>query len=175
MACGRYRHGWPANRKENAECLAIKRPGKPDTGNPFVRFDEERSGSAKLTTTVCLTRLLLLRLLYAAAREGGCARGCKSHPSNWTVHDGTARCLSPRKAARGVSSPGIELMGLNEDEPQPMSLVMKNNRSRRVPGVRTKADAGSTDNRQPLPPPAGSAWQARRAGQPQIKRGERSQ
>src|SRR5580700_132468 len=22
------------------ECLAMKRPGKPDTGNPFVRFDE---------------------------------------------------------------------------------------------------------------------------------------
>jgi len=23
---------------------AMKQPGKPDTGNPFVRFDEERSG-----------------------------------------------------------------------------------------------------------------------------------
>jgi hypothetical protein len=55
-----------ANRKENAECLAIKRPGKPDTGNPFVRVDEEGSGSAELTTAVCLTRLLLLRLLYRA-------------------------------------------------------------------------------------------------------------
>ena len=51
------------------------RLGKPDTGNPFVRFDEERSGSAKLTTTVGSIRLLPLRLLYAAAREGGCARG----------------------------------------------------------------------------------------------------
>ena len=110
----------------------------------------------------------------AAAREGGCARGCKSHPSNGTVHDGTVRCLSPRKAARGISSPDIEPMGLNEDEPQQMSLDKKYNRSRRVPGVRMKADAGSADNRQPLPSPAGSAWQARRAGQPQIKRGERS-
>ena len=58
----------------------------------------------------------------AAAREGGCARGCKSHPSNWTVHDGTAWCLSARKERRGVSSPGIEPTGLNEGEPQPMSL-----------------------------------------------------
>ena len=110
----------------------------------------------------------------AAAREGGCARGCESHPPNWTVHGGTARCLSPRKAARGLSSPGIEPMGLNEDEPQLMSLVRTNNRSRRVPGAWMKADAGSADNRQPLSSPAGSAWQARREGQPQIKRGERS-
>jgi hypothetical protein len=110
----------------------------------------------------------------AAAREGGCARGCKSHPSNWTVHDGTARCLSPRKAARGVSSPGIEPMGLNEDEPHQMSLDKVNNRRRRAPGWRVKADADSVDNRQSLSSPAGSAWQARREGQPQIKRGERS-
>src|SRR5436190_10717969 len=68
----------------------------------------------------------------AAARESGCARGCKSHPSNWTVHDGTAWCLSRRKAARGVSSPGQEPMGLNEDEPQLMSPVINYNRSRRV-------------------------------------------
>src|SRR5882757_4906316 len=93
----------------------------------------------------------------AAAREGGCARGFESHPSSWTVHDGTTRCLSPRKAARGISSPGIEPMGLNEDEPQLMSLDKKYDRSRRVPGVRMKADAGSADNRQPLSSPAGSA------------------
>jgi len=30
--------------------------GKPDTGNPFVRFDEERSGSVELTTTAGLIR-----------------------------------------------------------------------------------------------------------------------
>ena len=78
----------------------------------------------------------------------------------------------PARRARGVSSPGIEPMGLNEDEPQLMSLVKTYNRSRRVPGAWTKADAGSADNRQPLPSPAGSAWQARREGQPQIKRGE---
>jgi hypothetical protein len=42
----------------------MKRPGKPETGNPFVRFDEERSGSAELTTTVSSIRLLPLRLLY---------------------------------------------------------------------------------------------------------------
>src|SRR5271165_1442899 len=53
--------------REPTECLAMKRPGKPDTGNPFVRFDEERSGSAELTTTVGSTRLLLLRLLYRRA------------------------------------------------------------------------------------------------------------
>ena len=108
----------------------------------------------------------------AAAREGGCARGCESHPSSWTVHDGTARCLAPRKVARGVSSPGVEPMGLNEDEPQLMSPVMNYHRSRRVAGVMTKADVCAVDNRQSLPSPAGSAWQARREGQPQIKRGE---
>src|SRR5206468_6301347 len=98
----------------------------------------------------------------AAAREGGCVRGCESHPSNWTVHDGTARCLSPRKAARGLSSPGIEPMGLNEDEPQLMSLDMKLNRSRRVAGAMMKADVCAVDNRQSAQSPAGSAWQARR-------------
>jgi len=107
----------------------------------------------------------------AAAREGGCARGWKSHPWNWTVHHGTARCLSLRKAARGVSSPGIEPMGLNEDEPQQMSSVTDNTRSRRVSGAWMKADVCAADNRQPAQSPAESAWQARRDGQSQIKRG----
>jgi hypothetical protein len=71
----------------------------------------------------------------------------------------------------GVSSPGIEPMGLNEDEPQLMSLVKKYNRRRRVAGVMMKADAGGAGNRGALPTPAGSAWQARREGQSQIKRG----
>jgi hypothetical protein len=71
----------------------------------------------------------------------------------------------------GISSPGIEPMGLNEDEPQLMSLVIKYNRRRRVPSVWTKADAGSAGNRGALSTPAGSAWQARREGQSQIKRG----
>ena len=66
-------------------------------------------------------------------------------------------------------------LGLDEDEPQLMSLDRTYNRSRRVPGAWMKAAAGSADNRQPLSSPAGSAWQARRDGQPQIKRGERSQ
>ncbi len=48
------------------ECLALKRPGKPDTGNPFVRFDEGRSGNTGLTTTVGSTRHFPLRLLYRA-------------------------------------------------------------------------------------------------------------
>ena len=38
--------------------------GKPDTGNPSVRFDEERSGSVELTTMVGSIRPLPLRLLY---------------------------------------------------------------------------------------------------------------
>ena len=77
----------------------------------------------------------------------------------------------PRKGTRGVSSPSIEPMGLNEDEPQLMSLDIKLNRSRRVTGVMMKADVCVADNRQPAQSPAGSAWQARREGQPQIKRG----
>jgi hypothetical protein len=36
-------------------------------------------------------------------------------------------------------------MGLNEDEPQQMSLDMKMNRSRRVSGVTMKADANRSD------------------------------
>jgi len=71
----------------------------------------------------------------------------------------------------GISSPGREPMGLNEDEPQPMSLVIKENRRRRVPSVWMKADAGSAGNCRALSTPAGSAWQARREGQSQIKRG----
>src|SRR5438552_18042580 len=46
------------------ECNAMKRPGKPDTGNPFVRFDEGRSGDTELTTMVCLICYSPLRLLY---------------------------------------------------------------------------------------------------------------
>ena len=42
----------------------------------------------------------------------------------------------PCKGAGGISSPGIEPMGLNEDEPQLMSLDIKLNRSRRVAGVK---------------------------------------
>jgi hypothetical protein len=53
-----------------------------------------------------------------------------------------------------------------------MSLDMTKSRSRRVPGAWTKAAADSADNRQPLSSPAGSAWQARRQGTPQIKRGD---
>ena len=78
-----------------------------------------------------------------------------------------------RKEARGVSSPGIEPMGLNEHEPQLMSLDIKLNRSRRVTGVMMKADVCAADNRQPAQSPAGSAWQARREGQAHIKRGGR--
>jgi hypothetical protein len=77
----------------------------------------------------------------------------------------------PCKGTRGISSPGIEPMGLNEDEPQQMSLDMKRNRSRRVTGVMMKADVCVTDNRWRAQSPAGSAWQARREGQTQIKRG----
>ncbi len=57
-------------------------------------------------------------------------------------------------------------MGLNEDEPQQMSLDMKMNRSRRVTGVMVKADVCARDNRQRAQSPAGSAWQARREDKP---------
>lgn len=40
------------------------RPGEPDTGNPYVRFDEGRSGNAEPTTSVGSIRLFSLRLLY---------------------------------------------------------------------------------------------------------------
>ena len=42
------------------------RPGEPDTGNPYVRFDEGRSGNAEPTTSVGSIRLFPLRLLYYA-------------------------------------------------------------------------------------------------------------
>ena len=41
------------------------RPGEPDTGNPYVRFDEGRSGNAEPTTSVGSIRLYPLRLLYS--------------------------------------------------------------------------------------------------------------
>ena len=62
-------------------------------------------------------------------------------------------------------------MGLNEDEPQQMSLDKKNNRRSGDTGVMTNADAGRASNRCERPTPAGLAWQARREGHPQIKRG----
>ena len=54
----------------------MKRPGKPDTGNPFVRFDEGRSGDAELTTTVCLICHSPLRLLYHPPAASITAREC---------------------------------------------------------------------------------------------------
>src|SRR5665213_983625 len=68
MASGLCRNELRGNIRE-PECLAMKRPGKPDTGNPFVRFDEERGGSAGLTTTVGSTRPLPLCLLYRCCAQ----------------------------------------------------------------------------------------------------------
>ena len=73
-------------------------------------------------------------------------------------------CPAARRG--GESSPDTEPMGLNEDEPQRMSLDMIKLRSRRVPGAWTKADVCKLDNRQRLQSPAGSAWQARREEEP---------
>jgi hypothetical protein len=47
----------------------MKRPGKPDTGNPFVRFDEGRSDEAALTTTVGLNGQPPFRLLYRTRQK----------------------------------------------------------------------------------------------------------
>ena len=71
----------------------------------------------------------------------------------------------PPRGVEGKQS-RYEPAGLNEDEPQPMSLDKKLNRSRRVTGVMTKADVCGADNRQPPQSPAGSAWQARWEGKP---------
>ncbi len=65
-------------------------------------------------------------------------------------------------------------MGLNEDEPQRMSLDMIKLRSRRVPGAWTKADVCKLDNRQRLQSPAGLAWQARREEDEPDKLGDLS-
>src|ERR1035437_3176147 len=67
--------------------------------------------------------------------KGARTRGCKSHPSNWAVHDGTVRCLSRPQGWRGLSSPDIEPTGRNEDEPHRMSLVMLKARRRRASGA----------------------------------------
>lgn len=39
-AGGRCRQRRRGSILERPECLVMKRPGKPDTGNPFVRLDE---------------------------------------------------------------------------------------------------------------------------------------
>jgi hypothetical protein len=65
MACGGCGTGGVEGKPgRRTECLGMKRPGKPDTGNPFVRFDEGRSDHATLTATVSSSRLPSLRLLY---------------------------------------------------------------------------------------------------------------
>ena len=81
MASGHCRNEPLGNIRE-PECLVVKRPGKPDTGNPFVRFDEERGGRVELTTTVGLTRFLPLRLLYhpGGTAEPGVVPGIFSCP-----------------------------------------------------------------------------------------------
>lgn len=43
---------------------AMKRLGKPDTGNPFVRFDEGRVWIRELTTSVGSIPPIQTRLLY---------------------------------------------------------------------------------------------------------------
>ena len=46
------------------ECTAMKRPGKPDTGNPFVRFDEGRGGRRETDNYGRFNSPTPLRLLY---------------------------------------------------------------------------------------------------------------
>jgi len=36
--------------------------------------------------------------------KGAVTRGCKSHPSNWAVRDGTARCLTKPQGRWGKQS-----------------------------------------------------------------------
>ena len=63
--CGHCRSG-PVGHSLGGELKAMRlnRPGEPDTGNPYVRFDEGRSGNAEPTTSVGSIRLFPLRLLY---------------------------------------------------------------------------------------------------------------
>jgi hypothetical protein len=50
--------------------MRLNRPGEPDTGNPYVRFDEGRSENAEPTTSVGSIRLFPLRLLYLVHGAG---------------------------------------------------------------------------------------------------------
>jgi hypothetical protein len=66
------------------ECFTMKRPGKPDTGNPFVRFDEGRSDRRETDHCGRLNSPTSLRLLYrvkssvrARGRACGAAEGVK--------------------------------------------------------------------------------------------------
>ena len=76
------------------------RPGEPDTGKPYVRFDEGRSGNAALTTAVSSIRHSPLRLLYAAASTMARTR-VRVPPVELDGSRPTAPCLSRRKAGRG--------------------------------------------------------------------------
>lgn len=49
---------------------AMKRLGKPDTGNPFVRFDEGRVWIRELTTSVGSIPPIQTRLLYLRRVRG---------------------------------------------------------------------------------------------------------
>src|SRR5204863_8745385 len=63
--CGRCQSGQVGHSLGGGfEAMRPNRPGEPDTGNPYVRFDEGRSGNAEPTTSVGSIRLFPLRLLY---------------------------------------------------------------------------------------------------------------
>jgi len=61
------------------ECTAMKRPGKPDTGNPFVRFDEGRGGGKETDNYGRFNSSKPLRLLYRGIDLMWRARGRRKH------------------------------------------------------------------------------------------------
>jgi hypothetical protein len=67
----------------------MKRPGKPDTGNPFVRFDEGRGGSKETDNYGRFNSSKPLRLLYHF----------QSHPRDLTSGSGFDSC-NPRVQRR---------------------------------------------------------------------------
>jgi uncharacterized delta-60 repeat protein len=76
----------------------MKRLGKPDTGNPFVRFDEGRRGSAALTSAVSLIRPF--RFAYSNSGKDGSQTGFPNKPGFATFTLILAVPLIMKNAAR---------------------------------------------------------------------------
>jgi hypothetical protein len=107
----------------------MKRLGKPDTGNPFVQFDEGRRGSAELTTAVSSTRLLPLRRL---------------NPARGPEREFHARRVKNSRKMPPPKNPPPVLFGILRERPVGIGIAKKNST-----GVDSACDLDNFDDRHP--------------------------
>ena len=127
--------------------LAKKRLGKPDTGNPSVRFDE---GSESDGHWHIAFHSVGSGLLYRSSPRRVRSSWVQVPPVELGGSRRNGQVPVQPRGWRGLSSPGKEPTGRNEDEPQRMSLVMLKEQRRRASGMSCEGRC-SQDRQSPTP------------------------